>query len=68
MILGINAFLPSKGHFADLEHIKNLCPVAIVFVSASDRGEFTSLSNLAPGNLKIETSHRRQQSYCHVTS
>lgn len=59
MILVTNAFLPSEGDFADLEHIKNLWPVVIAFVSASDRAKFISLSNLASGNLKIETAHRR---------
>lgn len=68
MILVTTAFLPPEGHFADLEYIKNLCPVATAFVSASDRAEFTLLSNLAPGTLKIKTAHRRQRSCCHVTS
>lgn len=45
MILVTTAFLPPEGHFADLEYIKNLCPVATAFVSASDRAEFTLLSN-----------------------
>lgn len=68
MIPVSNAFLSFDGHFGDLEYIKNLCPVAIAFVSASDRAELTTLSNFVLGNLKPETAHRRQWFYCYVTS
>lgn len=43
-------------------------PESIAFFSAPERAEFTSLSNMALVNLKIETAHGSHWSYPHVTS